>query len=111
MRNPDDGGLTAQGRSLREMVRLQAAEMFARDAGARQVARALRVSAKSVYAWRRAGHPELVTSEWRKPAATRTNRPHRRCEVLRVSRTGNLRLIHAASCPFRCSSMTSCGVR
>jgi hypothetical protein len=26
-------------------------------------------------------------------------------------RTGKLRLIHAASCPFRYSSMTSCGVR
>jgi hypothetical protein len=32
-------------------------------------------------------------------------------ELLRVFRTGNLRLIHAASCPFSNSSMTSCGVR
>jgi amino acid transporter len=32
-------------------------------------------------------------------------------ELPRVFRTGNLRLIHAASCPFRYSSMTSCGVR
>jgi hypothetical protein len=32
-------------------------------------------------------------------------------ELLRVFRTGNLRLIHAASCPFRNWSMTSCGVR
>ena len=32
-------------------------------------------------------------------------------ELPRVSRTGNLRLIHAASCPFRYSSRTSCGVR
>jgi hypothetical protein len=31
-------------------------------------------------------------------------------ELPRVFRTGNLRLIHAASCPFRYSSMTSCGV-
>ena len=34
-----------------------------------------------------------------------------RSELPRVFRTGNLRLIHAASCPFRYSSMTSCGVR
>jgi hypothetical protein len=32
-------------------------------------------------------------------------------ELLRVFRTGNMRLIHAASCPFRYWSMTSCGVR
>ena len=31
-------------------------------------------------------------------------------ELPRVSRTGKLRLIHAASCPFRYSSWTSCGV-
>jgi DNA invertase Pin-like site-specific DNA recombinase len=31
-------------------------------------------------------------------------------ELPRVFRTGNLRLIHAASCPFRYSSMASCGV-
>jgi transposase len=35
-------------------VRLRAAEMFEHDAGARQVASALRVSTKSVYHWRRA---------------------------------------------------------
>jgi putative transposase len=50
MRYPDGGGLTAQGRSRREQVRLQAAEMFARDADART----LRVTTKSVYQWRRA---------------------------------------------------------
>ena len=32
-------------------------------------------------------------------------------ELPRVFRTGNLRLIHAAACPFRYSSRTSCGVR
>ena len=32
-------------------------------------------------------------------------------ELPRVFRTGNLRLIHAASCPFKYSSRTSCGVR
>ena len=32
-------------------------------------------------------------------------------ELPHVFRTGNLRLIHAAACPFRYSSRTSCGVR
>ena len=54
MRYSDGGGLTMQGRSGREQVRLQAAEMFADDAEAGQVASSLRVSTKSVYQWRRA---------------------------------------------------------
>ncbi len=54
MRYADGGGLTTEGRSRREMVRLQAAEMFAHDADAREIARSLRVSTKSVYQWRRA---------------------------------------------------------
>jgi transposase len=54
MRYPDGGGLTAEGRSRRTVVRLQAAQMFAQDMNAGQVARVLRVSAKSVYQWRRA---------------------------------------------------------
>jgi hypothetical protein len=37
-----------------EHVRLQAAQMFAQDADAGQIARSLRVSTKSVYQWRRA---------------------------------------------------------
>ena len=54
MRYPDGGGLTVQGRSRREQVRLEAARMFVQDADARQIARLLRVSTKSVYQWRRA---------------------------------------------------------
>ena len=54
MRYPDGGGLTARGRSRREQVRLEAAELFAQDVDARQIARSLRVSTKSVYQWRRA---------------------------------------------------------
>ena len=49
MRYADGGGLTAEGRSRREQVRLQAAKMFAEDADARQIARSLRVSRKLVY--------------------------------------------------------------
>jgi putative transposase len=54
MRYADGGGLTTEGRSRREQVRLQAAEMFEHDVDARQVASSLRVSTKSVYQWRRA---------------------------------------------------------
>jgi transposase len=54
MRYADGGGLTMEGRSRREQVRLQAAEMFEHDVDARQVASSLRVSTKSVYQWRRA---------------------------------------------------------
>jgi hypothetical protein len=42
MRYADGGGLTMEGRSRREQVRLRAAEMFAHDADARQIARELR---------------------------------------------------------------------
>ena len=54
MRYADGGGLTVQGRSRREQVRLQAAEMFAQDTDAGQVAESLRVSTKSACQWRRA---------------------------------------------------------
>jgi transposase len=54
MRYSDGGRLTVRGRSRREQVRLQAAEMFEHDAGARQIAESLRVSTKSVYQWRHA---------------------------------------------------------
>jgi transposase len=54
MRYADGGGLTAQGRARRAKVRLRAAEMFAQDADPARVASELRVSTKSVYAWRRA---------------------------------------------------------
>ena len=54
MRYADGGGLTAKERSRREQVRLRAAEMFQQDADARQIARSLQVSTKSVYQWRRA---------------------------------------------------------
>lgn len=38
----------------RQQVRRQSAKMFAQDADARQIARSLRVSTKSVYQWRHA---------------------------------------------------------
>src|SRR5215510_5045202 len=66
MRYADGGGLTAEGRSRREQVRLQAAKMFAEDADARQIAWSLRVSTKSVYQWRRAwraGGEEALASK------------------------------------------------
>ncbi len=54
MRYADGGGLTTEGRSRREMVRLQAAQMFAQGTNPAQIAGLLQVSTKSVYAWRRA---------------------------------------------------------
>jgi transposase len=54
MRYADGGGLSAEGRARRESVRLQAARLFEQDVTARQIARSLRVSTKSVYQWRRA---------------------------------------------------------
>jgi putative transposase len=54
MRYPDGGGLTAEGRTRREKVRLQAASMFGQDMEPAQIAKVLRVSTKSVYQWQRA---------------------------------------------------------
>jgi transposase len=51
MRYPDGGGLTAADRVRRERVRLQAAELFAGGMSPPEVARRLRVSRKSAYAW------------------------------------------------------------
>jgi transposase len=53
MRYPDGGGLSASGRARREQVRLRAAGMFEQGIEPVQVARALRVSTKSAYQWRR----------------------------------------------------------
>jgi transposase len=53
MRYPDGGGLSAAGRVRREAVRLQAAEWFAEGMEPPEVARRLRVSSNSAYAWRR----------------------------------------------------------
>jgi putative transposase len=61
MRYADGGELTAGGRARRERVRLQAAEMFARDADPVQVARELRVSTKSVCQWRVGGREALAS--------------------------------------------------
>lgn len=54
MRYPDGGGLTARQRMAREQVRLGAVRLFEQDADPVRIARELRVSTKSVYAWRRA---------------------------------------------------------
>jgi len=54
VRYADGGGLTPAARQRRETVRMQAAEMFAADIPAGQVAARLEVSEKSAYTWRRA---------------------------------------------------------
>ncbi|MFF4121419.1 transposase [Streptomyces sp. NPDC001714] len=51
MRYADGGGLTAVGRAKREAVRFEAAEMFEQGVRPPEVARRLRVSRKSAYAW------------------------------------------------------------
>jgi putative transposase len=51
MRYADGGGLTAAGRAKREAVRFEAAEMFEQGVRPPEVARRLRVSRKSAYAW------------------------------------------------------------
>jgi putative transposase len=53
MRYPDGGGLSRRGRVARERVRLEAARLFEQGVRPVQVARRLRVSAKSAYQWRR----------------------------------------------------------
>jgi putative transposase len=55
MRYPDEGGLTVKQRARREQVRFEAAELFAQGVRPPQVARRLRVSRKSAYAWQAAG--------------------------------------------------------
>jgi transposase len=54
VRYADGGGLTAKGRQRREAVRMQAAGLFAEGIEPREVARRLRVSAKSAYLWHQA---------------------------------------------------------
>jgi transposase len=65
MRYPDGGGLSAQGRSRREAVRLEAADLFAGGVGVVEIASRLRVSQNAVYVWRRrwaAGGREALRS-------------------------------------------------
>lgn len=50
-RYPDGGGLSAEQRSHRERVRFMAADMFQSGMAPPVVARQLRVSRKSAYAW------------------------------------------------------------
>jgi len=62
------------------------------------------------------GYSEIAHVLIDEPAGCPAETVSRRVEAMltelpRVFRTGNLRLFHAASCPFRYSSRTSCGVR
>ncbi|GII95764.1 IS630 family transposase [Sinosporangium siamense] len=54
MRYPDGGGLTAEQRKRREILRMRAADRFAEGATDIQIARELRVTPMSVGRWRRA---------------------------------------------------------
>jgi putative transposase len=52
MRYADGGGLTAQRRAVREVLRLEAGERFARGDRTSDIAKGLRVSVRSVERWR-----------------------------------------------------------
>lgn len=54
VRYADGGGLNARGRARREEVRMPAAELFERQVAVKEIAARLRMSAKSVFAWRAA---------------------------------------------------------
>ncbi|GGZ17753.1 hypothetical protein GCM10010300_72240 [Streptomyces olivaceoviridis] len=53
MRYPQGGGFTAERRAFRERIRLEAAERFAVGDASSLIAKALRVSVRSVQRWRR----------------------------------------------------------
>ncbi len=65
MSYPDGGGLSAPGRSQREMVRRRAAAWFAQDVPVAEIAQRLRVSKTAVYdwkqRWRRGGEEALAS--------------------------------------------------
>jgi putative transposase len=80
MRYSDGGGLTAAARDRRERLRFEAAEMFQQGMEPPTVAKKLRVSRKSAYAWHAAwrdggadalrskgpsGRPSRMKPEWR----------------------------------------------
>ncbi|WP_455907808.1 IS630 family transposase [Streptomyces halstedii] len=66
MRYPQGGGLTAERQQLREELRLQAAERFARGEASSVIAKDLRVSVRSVQRWRQTwehGGPRALRSQ------------------------------------------------
>jgi putative transposase len=60
MRYADGGGLTAAGRTKRERVRFDAAGMYEQGMAPPEVAKQLRVSRKSAYAWHAAWRADGV---------------------------------------------------
>ena len=59
MRYAQGGGLTAEGRRRRELVRLEAGRRFEQGAPAAVIAAELRVSERSVRRWRQAWQAEV----------------------------------------------------
>ncbi|MFJ6868523.1 transposase [Streptomyces termitum] len=66
MRYPQGGGLTAERQQFREGLRLKAAERFAQGEAGSVIAKALRVSVRSVQRWRQTweeGGPRALRSQ------------------------------------------------
>ena len=85
MRYAQGGGLTAESRSRREQVRMQAVKMFEQRAPAAKIAAELRVTEQSVRRWRqawKAGGPAGLAS---KGQAARSRRCHVRSSGMRRS--------------------------
>ena len=62
VRYPDSGGLSPDARAKREAVRFEAAELFTAGRDTREIAERLRVTPKSVNAWRRAWRAGGITA-------------------------------------------------
>ena len=94
MRYAQGGGLTAEGRRRRELVRLAAVGKFEQRVPVAEIAAELRVSERSVQRWRPAvlaGRPRARAGLEGEPAAAHLTKP----DTLRCHRT-------AAGVPVAC---------
>ena len=98
---PGDGGLTSRLTRLRAWIPFFLNELGDSAAQLIGLAEPLLADCERVLG---SDHPDTLRTRLGLANAYRDELP-------RVFRTGNLRLIHATSCPSRYSSRTSCGVR
>jgi transposase len=93
MRYPDGGGLTAAARARRQVVRLQAAELFEQGWSGPRVAGELRVSRMSAWRWELAWREGGVEALWSK-------RPASECLLDQAQCTRLLQIIEAGPAAF-----------